>query len=169
MFSFVILIPFGALVAQLHGQLYSGETYILLILKVNCHLCIFNTIRLFYYNLMICLKYHCKAILEEIDSFSTGEERERKRVYLWWVGVVCLRHAGSNYQSKWMSLWVGSKSSVLLLCVCEVRPQEWPSNSKQWILLRLACHVPECHRRDLKIGHISHALLKFKHCLVTWI
>jgi hypothetical protein len=43
-----------------------------MLFKVNCYLCIFNTIRLVYYNLMICLKYHCKVILEEIDSFSTG-------------------------------------------------------------------------------------------------
>jgi hypothetical protein len=83
---------------------------------------------------MICLKYHCKAILEEIDSFSTGclrlcfiwavcvcggggGERERKTTGLPLRGVVCLRHASSNHQSKWRSLWVGTKSSVLLLCV----------------------------------------------------
>lgn len=66
---FVILIPLVHLLPN-YGQLYSWKTYMLF--KVNCYLCIFNTIRLVYYNLMICLKYHCKVILEEIDSFSTG-------------------------------------------------------------------------------------------------
>jgi hypothetical protein len=46
-----------------------------------------------------------------------GGERERKTTGLPLMGVVCLRHASSNHQSKWMSLWVGTKSSVLLLCV----------------------------------------------------
>jgi hypothetical protein len=46
-----------------------------------------------------------------------GGGGERKTTGLPLMGVVCLRHASSNHQSKWMSLWVGTKSSVLLLCV----------------------------------------------------
>lgn len=127
---FVILIPLVHLLPN-YGQLYSWKTYMLF--KVNCYLCIFNTIRLVYYNLMICLKYHCKVILEEIDSFSTGclglpcffglyvgwgwGGGERETTGLPLMGVACLRHASSNHQSKWMSLWVGTKYSVLLLCV----------------------------------------------------
>ena len=84
-----------------------------MLLKVNCHLYIFNTIRLVYYNLMICLKYHCKVILEEIDSFSTGRHFfKEKKMGLPQGGVVCLGHASSNHQRKWMSLWVGAKTSV---------------------------------------------------------
>jgi hypothetical protein len=106
---FVILIPLVHLLPN-YRQLYSWKTYMLF--KVNCYLCIFNTIRLVYYNLMICLKYHCKVILEEIDSFSTGRLfffwEKRKWVYLWGVCyVVCLGHASSNHKRKWMSLWGG--------------------------------------------------------------
>ena len=90
-----------------------------MLLKVNCHLCIFNTIRLVYYSLMICLKYHCK-VPEEIDSFSTGRlpfffgRKENVSAFRGGGGggVLCLGHASSNHQRKWMSLWVGAKTSV---------------------------------------------------------
>jgi len=42
-----------------------------------------------------------------------------------------------------------------------------PNNGFSCVLPAMFYGNIECHRRDLKIGHISNALLKFKHCLVT--
>lgn len=57
--------------------------------------------------------------------------------------------------------------SVLSEKLGHMSDQVIPNNGFSWVFPAMFYGNIECHRRDLKIAHISNALLKFKHCLVT--